>query len=438
MAINPQIPLMARPQIDPTPGLGQLANAIQYTQQRDAKAAEAKEVSELRDLQKQQILQKMDAAGKIQSFTDLARDSIQIKTLLSSGDVEGARSYAIDRVTRLNERRKAGENVNTIHTERFLQALEADPNQAMQMLDQEIQGLAQLGFVKTITDINGKSTDHVNAPIPMVKKDAEGNVIERQMYFPVYDKGTRTARLEPAQAAEGWELATETPEEKRHLDLMAKLEENQKILKQKQEFEPTTAADKQLAVDAVKKAEALFESVDKIGVSISNLQEAKQALLDGANTGPIISMWPSFIESSVRLENAQKRAGLDIIGATTFGALSKGEMDLSLVTALPTDLKPPELVKWIDRRIAAEQAKAEYFQRQAIFLSDRGPDGKQNTRADWEKSEKAALDAALNAFGVTDDDIKATIAGAKSRGEEMDRSQVLREIRRRYESGEGL
>jgi hypothetical protein len=210
----------------------------------------------------------------------------------------------------------------------------------MQMLDQEIQGLAQLGFVKTITDINGKTKNQANAPVAIVRKDDDGNVIERRLAFPTINTTTLKATLEPADIPEGFELAIETPEEKRQKELLAKLEETEEKLKQKLDFEPTTAAETQLAVDAVKKAEFLFEAVDKIGVNISNLQEAKQALIDGANTGPIISAWPSFRESSVRLDNAQKRAGLDIVGATVFGALSKGELELSLETALPTDLQP--------------------------------------------------------------------------------------------------
>ncbi len=427
MALDTRIPLQTQV-ANPSRKLGSLANAIATRERMNLAQKQETRAQETFDLNKQQILQQIDSAGKTQSLTDMARDSVQIRSLLQSGDIEGARNFAINRVTSLNERRKAGENVNAIHTERFLQALEADPNQALKMLDNEISGLTQLGFIEPLPGARGQQ-NHVNAPVTLVKKDAEGNVVDKMLAFPTINKSTLEATLEPAQIPEGFELALETPEQKRAADVLANLEKITDKLEAEREIKPEIAADTKQSEAAVKKADELFEAIDKMNVNISNLQQARQAVLDGAGTGPIEQLWPSFRAESVRLDNMQGRLGLDIVGATTFGALSKGELDLSKSVALPTGLDGPELVKWIDDRIAAQQKKADYLQRQAVFLSEK-TDGKQNTKADWAKAEKAALDRALEAFGATEDDIKATMAANN-----MDRSQVLAEIRRRFESG---
>lgn len=73
--------------------------------------------------------------------------------------------------------------------------------------------------------------------------------------------------------------------------------------------------------------------------------------------------------------------GLDVIGSVTFGSLSEGEMELALDTALPTGLDGPELIKWAEDKIAAQEKLATYLEEQAIFLSKPGA-----TPADWIKS----------------------------------------------------
>ena len=70
----------------------------------------------------------------------------------------------------------------------------------------------------------------------------------------------------------------------------------------------------------------------------------------------ILALYPSYCPlraSSIKLKNLQNRLGLDIIGAVTFGALSKGELDLALNTALPRNLSEDQLVGFLrDKRNA--------------------------------------------------------------------------------------
>lgn len=152
MPLNPNIALSTRPtQID----TGNILALSQIKRQKDQDkiaAEDRTQKKELTDLQIQQARQQIANMGKEQSFQDLARDSVLIKSRLESGDIEGARSEALDRLNRLNERRKTDPSVNTAHTERFLQALEQDPQQAKQLLDGEIQGLTQLGYLQKSAD----------------------------------------------------------------------------------------------------------------------------------------------------------------------------------------------------------------------------------------------------------------------------------------------
>lgn len=278
------------------------------------------------------------------------------------------------------------------------------------------------------------------APVTLVNSETK----EKILMIPTFNLNTGGTALSNLEIPEGFEISKETAEERRAADAAASagitqatediktaeiIEREAKKAGIEAETRPQLEADIAKAKDAVKKADQLFEAAEKIQTNTANLREARQALLAGAGTGPIERLWPSFRAASVRLDNLQGRLGLDVVGATTFGALSKGELDLSKAVALPTGLSEEELGAWIDRRIAAQEAKAEYLLRQAIFLSEKDVNGKQSTKADWARSEREALDIALETLGVTEADIKETM-----RANGMDRTQVLREIRRRFES----
>jgi hypothetical protein len=126
-----------------------------------------------------------------------------------------------------------------------------------------------------------------------------------------------------------------------------------------------------------------FETLAKVGQSIANIDDAILQIDNGANTGPIISMLPSFTAASVNLDNVQRRMGLDVIGNVTFGALSKGELDLALATALPTKLDPVSLKNWLTTKKLAQQKLARYVSKAAIYLGTPG-----NTVASWAKLQK--------------------------------------------------
>ena len=135
-----------------------------------------------------------------------------------------------------------------------------------------------------------------------------------------------------------------------------------------------------------------FGKINIMRSNIINLQEAKRLVTEGgANTGFIMDKLPNLFAGSIALNQIQNVLGLNIIGSVTFGALSEGELNLALRTALPTNLNEPDLIDWIDRKIIAEQKLSEYIQEQAIFLADGD-----KTVGDWlrlqQKKEKESTE----------------------------------------------
>lgn len=272
----------------------------------------------------------------------------------------------------------------------------------------------------------GKGTTaglNVNAPVTLVNDAGE-----KKLVSPVTDKRTGLATLSEFEMPEGFRISTETPEEKRQADILAANTKKIESLEAELKFKPQTARDINLAKQATAKAEKAFTQIDKVKTNVLNLQSARQAVVDGAGTGPIESLLPSFRAASVALDAAEGRLGLDIVQATSFGALSKGELDLSKEIALPKKLEGPELIKWIDDKISAQERVSNYLERQAVFLSEPNEDGSIRTVADWVKKEKELFNQAM--VGITEDDIKTTM-----QENDMTRDEVLVEIRRRFESG---
>jgi len=146
------------------------------------------------------------------------------------------------------------------------------------------------------------------------------------------------------------------------------------------------AATKQLREDAVKNADVAFKSSQSIRGNIVNLKEAIAQIDAGANTGVIASKFPNLLNASIELQNIQSRLGLDVVGQTTFGALSGSELNLALQTGLPTNLEGPALKQWLIKRIEAQENVSKYLTKQATYLSKRG-----NTLAGWmEKMQNEA------------------------------------------------
>ena len=79
----------------------------------------------------------------------------------------------------------------------------------------------------------------------------------------------------------------------------------------------------------------------------------RRAIANGQNiTGIVTQYFPDVSVEAAELENARNALGLDVVGSVTFGALSKGELDLALTQGLPLGLNEPQLLEYIERREA--------------------------------------------------------------------------------------
>ena len=140
----------------------------------------------------------------------------------------------------------------------------------------------------------------------------------------------------------------------------------------------TAAGAEQAGKMAIEMGREAYEEAGKVRTAISNIDEAISAIDSGAKSGTFAKYLPNITEASASLNNAANKMGLDIIGATTFGALSEGEMRFALDTAMPRDLRPAELRSWLERKKHAQEMAMITMMDAASFLSTPG-----NTLAMW-------------------------------------------------------
>jgi hypothetical protein len=129
------------------------------------------------------------------------------------------------------------------------------------------------------------------------------------------------------------------------------------------------AGGRELAKISAKEGKLALDGARSAQGNIANLKEARRLVAEeGASTGVLQRFLPTFRDSTIALREIQRRLGLDVIGSVTFGALSEGELQLALDTALPTDLSGPALIQYLDRKIAAQDKVAREQQKLAEYL----------------------------------------------------------------------
>jgi len=138
------------------------------------------------------------------------------------------------------------------------------------------------------------------------------------------------------------------------------------IIKQSEKFAEATGASRAKMIDTG------VEKITKINAGLANIDSAVTLLQSGAGVGAIEKFLPSFKAASVELDNVQKSMALDVIGAVTFGALSKGELDLAQEVALPTGLDTPQLIEHLNKRKSAQEKLRNYYDEQIQFLDQGG------------------------------------------------------------------
>lgn len=149
-----------------------------------------------------------------------------------------------------------------------------------------------------------------------------------------------------------------------------------KAIAQAQSFGAQVQGDRALAREQKKAAVLLgkeaFKQLSGVRKSVGTITDIISALDRGAETGLIVSRLPSVRAASIELDNLRNQMGLDVIGGTTFGALSESELNFALDTALPDTLSPPELKDFLIRKRAAQEKVITALQEQARFFSGGG------------------------------------------------------------------
>jgi hypothetical protein len=127
--------------------------------------------------------------------------------------------------------------------------------------------------------------------------------------------------------------------------------------------------------NAQARSEKAIDSIVNIRSEIGNLDASIQAIDEGAESGRISNWLPSFRKSTIKLESAAKRLGLNVVTATTFGALSEGELKLAMDVAVPRDLQPQDLKDWLTTRRDARIKLSRELENMAIALGTEGITG---------------------------------------------------------------
>lgn len=123
-------------------------------------------------------------------------------------------------------------------------------------------------------------------------------------------------------------------------------------------------------VKATEVGQQAFGQMEAMQTVVRQLQSAKDAVVNGgASTGIMQKYLPSFDAATSEFRVVANRLGIAVINSATFGALSEQELRLAMETGFPRDLSGPELIKWIDSKIAAQTKMANSLYSKARSLT---------------------------------------------------------------------
>ncbi len=300
--------------------------------------------------------------AQLSQLTSLATLAQQTLPQVQAGNVEGARSQ-INRA--IAERQQ--QNLNTADFEEALALLNQDPVAFARDAQETIGAGQRLGVIQQ-PDISrvGVQSSQILGDGTTIQVLRNGQV---RVTDPEGREVTGRQRAEAIQNAREQEALQQG--ERAGARTTATLESRLGL-------EPTVEAATAAAEQAIQESGEAFDRLEPIRQNIANFDEVIRLIDEGAQTGVIASRLPSFSRTAIELDNLQSRLGLDVIGNTTFGALSESELAFALRSALPTNLSPQALREWTIRKRDSQQKLANYIQEAAIFLGTPG-----NTIADF-------------------------------------------------------
>lgn len=248
-----------------------------------------------------------------------------------------------------------------------------DTNDTAQTLQMVMSGQLQ-GVRSQFDEVQEteREFDRVALGLPAARRGELGDPAALRTFEALVDRGELNTEEEKSAARRALGLeakaGTRTRQERVADDpeLAQRVADSEALIAGTKKFEELTAASRASFIDKG------FVAITAIDKNLLNLNRATAALEAGATTGEIESLFPSFSEATILLEQVQSELALDVVGATTFGALSKGELDLAQQVALPTGLEPPELLRFLKAKSEAQTKLRGYYSEQIQFLEKPG------------------------------------------------------------------
>lgn len=268
------------------------------------------------------------------------------------------------------EREASGQNPGPI--KKFLaSAMRDGPKvayEALQYMNGSLNNDADKARVQSSVNLPGGLTKTVDSRGNVAVRTAGGDVLKGEAAVKaIRDAEQRGVDLErdTYAAREGGKIDTQIEKRPELLDKETRATEDAK--------------------NATKTSKEYFDQLQNIQGNISNFDEGIRLLREeGANTGVLARRLPSLKASSQKLDNLKNRLGLDVVGGTTFGALSEKELQMAMDTGMPDNMKPEELATWFEQRRDAQQKLAGILDGAIQFLSIPG-----NSLADLREMQKS-------------------------------------------------
>lgn len=326
------------------------------------------EQQEQQKLQRQQQLMALDDRRKAAIF----QDARSVNSFLKAGQPERALGVLSDRMSQIEQ--LGGDPRDTKEVADLI--LQGDFKGAVSLLDSVEQAGVGAGFLK---DLSVKK-DTSFAPSDAEKKEKRLNALMSELEV-AKKSGDKKSINAATQRLNNFEKLAGLTEESAQTKADIAVDKANKI---------------ELAKLASKASSEAFDGLKNVRSTILNMEDAIKALDKGAETGPIISKLPSFRAAAIELDNIKNKMGLDVVGATTFGALSESELAFALDTALPTNLEPKELNLWLKRKIKSQRALGKGLRDAASFLGKPG-----NTIADYIEKQELKTKEMNNRSGLT-------------------------------------
>jgi hypothetical protein len=393
MAIDPRISLAARaPNV--SDAINIFENAMMNSQTRSTRQAQEQRTAELQPFQLQQAQQGVDINKQTLDANQVAAQQNSDQRILKS-----INDFAIGNQSIINQ------TVNTGDPAPLLQALTTRREKLVQQglpIDETNDAIADLqrGDIQSV--VSGLSdgvalynqgqggSQQANSQFGSQKtfKDSKGNLFLGTMKMNPND-GTVQSVLSSVDGS------TKQPEGS--ISLVSGLgqtskEKSDTKVDETQQIEDIKVAAKgkgAAVVAGVAQGVKAFEKIPLVRTAIGNYNDAIAAIDAGAETGTFDRLMPSFNQASKTLDNTIKRLGLDVVGNTTFGALSESELAFALSAAAPDNMQPAELKNWFIAKRNAQEKILSGLDEVSTYLT-----GGDKTIKDWK--QKQVIDRLAN------------------------------------------